>query len=136
VLVPGPASDPAVAPLPPSGAFDVGTGTSGTLSLMSFTTAPQLPVAPAPAPVPAPVIAAPEGSPAGVLPPAEVARSPLEDLLAEPPEDTGRNVTTQLAAPDLATDTANDPLVDLAPAAFVLSASLGGLLVAGRRRAR
>jgi hypothetical protein len=115
------------------GAFDGGTGTSGYLSLMSFAAAPQLDAAAAPAPVPAPVIAAPEGSAAGVL--AAEGGTPLDDLLpARAADDGDEPVTAQLAAPDLATRTAADPLVDLAPAAFVLSASLGGLLMAGRRR--
>lgn len=113
------------------GAFDLGTGDSGYLSLMSFTAAPQLGVGPAP--VPAPVIAAPEGSAAGVL--AAPQGSALDDLLPRGAEDDGDDdPVAQLAAPDLATDAAADPLVDLAPAAFVLSASLGGLLMAGRRR--
>jgi hypothetical protein len=116
------------------GAVDLGTGTSGYLSLMSFTAAPQLDAAVAAEPVPAPVIAAPEGSAAGVLAAAQTTGTPLADLLPQPPADAGGDqVPAQLAAPDLARDAA-DPLVDLAPAAFVLSASLGGLLVAGRRR--
>jgi hypothetical protein len=117
------------------GAVDLGTGTSGYLSLMSFTAAPQLDLAPAAQAVPAPVIAAPEGSAAGVLAAPEGTRTALEDLLPEAPEDgDDDSAPAQLAAPDLATDAAADPLVDLAPAAFVLSASLGGLLMAGRRR--
>jgi hypothetical protein len=115
------------------GAYDLGTGSSGYLSLMSFTAAPQLDAAQGPAPVPAPVIAAPEGSAAGVLAAGQGSRSPLEDLLPQADSDDDA-VPAQLAAPDLATDAAADPLVDLAPAAFVLSASLGGLLMAGRRR--
>ena len=103
---------------------------------MSFTAAPQLDAAVAPEPVPAPVIAAPEGSAAGVLAGPQGTGTALEDLLPEAPQDQGDDqVPAQLAAPDLATDAAPDPLVDLAPAAFVLSASLGGLLMAGRRRA-
>jgi hypothetical protein len=117
------------------GAYDLGSGTSGYLSLMSFTAAPQLDVATAPQPVPAPVIAAPEGSAAGVLPGSGATGRSLDDVLPQVPEHDGDDdPTAQLAAPDLATDTAADPLVDLAPAAFVLSASLGGLLMAGRRR--
>ena len=117
------------------GAYDLGTGTSGYLSLMSFTAVPQLDAAPGDDAVPAPVIAAPEGSAAGVLAAPEDARGRLEDLLPSAPERGGNDTPpAQLAAPDLATDTAADPLVDLAPAAFVLSASLGGLLMAGRRR--
>ena len=117
------------------GASTGGTGESGYLSLMSFAAAPQLDAATAPEPVPAPVIAAPEGSAAGVLAAAE-GSEPLSDLLPQAPGggDADDAVTAQLAAPDLATDAAADPLVDLAPAAFVLSASLGGLLMAGRRR--
>jgi hypothetical protein len=112
-----------------------GTGTSGSLSLMSFASAPKLGAATAPEPVPAPVIAAPEGSPAGVLPTPEGMGTPLADRLPTPPEDhADEAVTAHLAAPDLANNAAADPLVDLAPAAFVLSASLGGLLMAGRRR--
>ena len=116
------------------GAFELGTGTTGILSLMSFTAAPQLdPVEREP--VPAPLIAAPEGSAAGLLAPPQEAGTPLEGLLPQPPPDAGDAPgPAQLAAPDLATDAAADPLVDLAPAAFVLSASLGGLLMAGRRR--
>jgi hypothetical protein len=118
------------------GAFDLGTGTSGYLSLMSFTAAPQLDAAVAPEPVPAPLIAAPEGSAAGVLAAPAETGSQLDDLLPQAPERTGdAEVPAQLAAPDLATDATPDPLVDLAPAAFVLSASVGGLLMAGRRRA-
>jgi hypothetical protein len=132
VLTGAPASTPT--PTPTYGAFDLGTGTSGYLSLMSFTAAPQLDAALAPAPVPAPVIAAPEGSAAGVLAATQVPGTPLEDLLPQPPQDDADPAPAQLAAPDLATDAETDPLVDLAPAAFVLSASLGGLLMAGRRR--
>ena len=85
--------------------------------------------------MPAPVIAAPEGSPAGLVGAPQESGTPLADLLPQPPEADGdEQATAQLAAPDLATDAAADPLVDLAPAAFVLSASLGGLLMAGRRR--
>ena len=117
------------------GAFDLGTGSSGYLSLMSFTAAPQLDATVAPEAVPAPVIAAPEGSAAGVVAAPQGSGTRLEDLLPEAPEASDDEpVTAQLAAPDLATDAAADPLVDLAPAAFVLSASLGGLLMAGRRR--
>ena len=117
------------------GAYDLGSGMSGYLSLMSFTAAPQLDAAPGSVPVPAPVIAAPEGSAAGVLAAPQGTRSLLEDLLPSAPEaDADDTPPAQLAAPDLATDAAADPLVDLAPAAFVLSASLGGLLMAGRRR--
>ncbi len=115
------------------GAVDLGTGDSGYLSLMSFTAAPQLDVAPSPEAVPAPVIAVPEGSAAGVLAAPQGSGSSLDDLLPEAPEQDD-DVVAQLAAPELATATAADPLVDLAPAAFVLSASLGGLLMAGRRR--
>ena len=116
------------------GSFPAGSGTSGYLSLMSFAAAPQLDAASAPEPVPAPVIAAPEGSAAGVLPAPE-GSDPLSELLPQVPEgEADETVTAQLAAPDLTTATAADPLVDLAPAAFVLSASLGGLLMAGRRR--
>ena len=117
------------------GAFDLGTGNSGYLSLMSFTAAPQLDTAIAAESVPAPVIAAPDGSAAGVLAAPQGSGTRLDDLLPAAPESSDDEpVTAQLAAPDLATDAAADPLVDLAPAAFVLSASLGGLLMAGRRR--
>ena len=117
------------------GAYDLGSGTSDYLSLMSFTAAPQLDVAAAPQAVPAPVIAAPEGSAAGVLAGSSATGGSLDDVLPQTPDHDGDDdPTAQLAAPDLATDTAADPLVDLAPAAFVLSASLGGLLMAGRRR--
>jgi hypothetical protein len=52
----------------------------------------------------------------------------LADLLPQAPEDDGDDTpTAQLAAPDLATDAAADPMVELAPAAFVLAASLGGI---------
>ena len=119
------------------GAYDLGSGTSGYLSLMSFTAAPQLDTAAGSDAVPAPVIAGPEGSAAGVLAAPQGPDNPLEDLLPSAPErDDDDTPPAQLAAPDLATDAAAaDPLVDLAPAAFVLSASLGGLLMAGRRRA-
>jgi hypothetical protein len=134
---------PAPSPLPTLGttldlaygAFELGTGSSGYLSLMSFAAAPSLDTAGAPEPVPAPVIAAPEGSAAGVLPADDRTGTPLEDLLPPAPGAADDEpVPAQLAAPELATDAAADPLVDLAPAAFVLSASLGGLLMAGRRR--
>lgn len=116
------------------GAFVLGTGTTGTLALMSFAAAPQLDAV-GPEPVPAPLIAAPEGSSAGLLAPPQEAGRPLEGLLPQPPQHAGDEPgPAQLAAPDLSTDAAADPLVDLAPAAFVLSASLGGLLMAGRRR--
>ncbi len=114
------------------GASSGGTGTSGDLSLVSVAAAPQLDTAPASTPVPAPVIAAPEGSAAGVLAAPQTGTS-LTDLLPQAPEDDGDDTpTSQLAAPDLATDA--DPLVDLAPAAFVLAASLGGMLMTGGRR--
>jgi hypothetical protein len=117
------------------GAVEGGSGTSGYLSLMSFAAAPQLDATPEPEVVPAPVIAAPEGSAAGLIAPPQESGTPLDDLLPQPPGTGGDEpAPTQLAAPDLATDAAADPLVDLAPAAFVLSASLGGLLMAGRRR--
>jgi hypothetical protein len=119
------------------GSFELGSGTSDYLSLMSFTAAPSLDAALAPDPVPAPLIAPPEGSAAGLLAGPQGTGRTLDDLLPQAPQDTGAGddpVTAQLAAPDLATDAAADPLVDLAPAAFVLAASLGGLLMAGRRR--
>jgi len=110
------------------------TGWEGSLSLMSFAAAPQLDAGQGAAPVPAPVIAAPDGAAAGVLPAPE-GSSRLSDLLPQAPEGDGdETAPAQLAAPDLAAEPAADPLVDLAPAAFVLSASLGGLLMAGRRR--
>lgn len=141
-LVPVPASPvlsatavPGATPEQADGAFDLDGDLSDGSSLTSFTAAPRLGSAPAPEPVPAPVIAAPEGSAAGVLADATGTRTPLDGLLPPAPEvREGGPVPAQLAAPVLATDAAADPLVDLAPAAFVLSASLGGLLMAGRRR--
>lgn len=114
------------------GAYD--GGSSGYVSLMSFAAAPRLDSAALPAPVPAPVIAAPEGSAAGVLAAPPRTGASLEDLLPQRPAQDDGGAPAQLVAPDLLTDASADPLVDLAPAAVVLTASLGGLLVTGRRR--
>ena len=114
-----------------SGAAAMGSGSSGYLSLSAFTGTGS-----AATDVPAPVIAAPQGVAAGTSGAALGLPSPLAGLLPEPTqtEDLAPQLPT-LGAPSDMTSTSVDPLVELAPAAFVLSASLGGLVLARRRSA-
>ncbi len=109
----------------------MGSGSSGYLSLSAFTGTGTS----AATDVPDPVIAAPQGSAAGAAA-ALGLPSPLADLLPEPTqtEDLAPQLPT-LGAPSDLSSSSVDPLVELAPAAFVLSASLGGLVLARRRSA-
>lgn len=121
----------------------LGSGSSGYLSLSAFTGAGAFT---ATTDVPEPVIADPVGADPEIAAP-EIAApsttgtavalpSPLSELLPGPPqtEDLAPELPT-LAAPADMTSTSVDPLVEMAPAAFVLSASLGGLVLARRRSA-
>jgi hypothetical protein len=63
--------------------------------------------------------------------------SPLDRLLGRTQAGSGAQEAeppTLLAVPSRSTTGASDPLVDLAPAAFLLTAWLGSMLTSGRRR--
>jgi hypothetical protein len=111
-----------------------GSGSSGYLPSLSWGTSTQLDPA-APAPVPAPVIAPPVGTTV-VASGERVPSRLLDEFLGAPQQATTApdEETIVLAVPQRSSTTAPDPLADLAPAAFFLAASLGGMLTAGRRR--
>ena len=118
-----------------SGGF-LGNGRSGYLPSLSWGSSPLSALA-GPAPVPAPVIAPPVGIAAGTSGQLVALTSPLDRLLGRTATASGpqeAEPATLLAVPSRSTTGASDPLVDLAPAAFLLTAWLGSMLTSGRRR--